>query len=250
MNNPFSLEEKTILVTGASSGIGKATAVECSKMGANVIITGRNEERLSETFEELQGDKNQKFVCDLTSQENMEELVKQVPNLDGIVHCAGIGDNHSPFQFVSEEKLKTVFDINFFAPALLSKTLVKTKKVQNGASIVFISSIMGNNLLRVASSVYAASKSAVAAIAKGMALDLAPKKIRVNSVLPGRIETPMITLESELTDEQRDIDIKTYPLKRYGKPEEVAYAAIYLLSDASCWVTGSNLTIDGGLTLL
>ena len=249
MYNPFSLEKKTILVTGASSGIGRATAIECSKMGASLIITGRNEERLNKTYDELQGSNHKKIACDLSFEENIKELAKQMPNLDGIVHSAGTFGSFAPFQFVSSQKLKTMFDINFFAPVLLSQTLVKEKKIQNNSSIVFISSVSGTGLSRVATSIYAASKSAVAAMAKGMALDLAPKKIRVNCVLPGAVETPM-TFGDTLSREQYDIDIKSYPLKRYGKPEEIAYAVIYLLSDASSWVTGSNLVIDGGITLL
>jgi len=248
MYNPFSLEKKTILVTGASSGIGRAAAIECSKMGASLIITGRNEERLNKTFEDLQGGGHKKIACDLTSQENMEELAKQLPALNGIVHSAGINGGFLPFQFVSSQKLKEVFDINFFAPTLLSQTLIKTKKLQNNSSIVFIASVKGPVSVTVATSIYASSKSAVTAMAKSMALDLAPKKIRVNCVLPGMVETPLIN-DDALTREQIDADIKSYPLKRYGKPEEIAYAVIYLLSDASVWVTGSNLVIDGGVTL-
>jgi NAD(P)-dependent dehydrogenase (short-subunit alcohol dehydrogenase family) len=249
MYNPFSLQGKTVLITGASSGIGKATAIECSKMGANVVITGRNEERLNETFEALQGENNKKFLGDLTLQEDVEKLANQLPALDGIVHSAGISGDRVPFSFISSEKIKSVFDINFFTPALFSKALLKAKKLQNGASIVFISSIGGAISPAVAHSIYCASKSAVSAMAKCMALDLSAKKIRANCICPGMIETPMAEYEG-ITQEQYEADKNKYPLKRYGKPEEVAYAVIYLLSDASCWITGTNLTIDGGITLL
>jgi len=248
MYNPFSLEEKTILVTGASSGIGRAIAIECSKMGASVIITGRNEERLSQTFELLEGCSHKKIICDLFSEESIKELTNQLSILNGIVYAAGIVKT-LPFQFVSSKEIKNIFDVNFLAPVLLSQTLIKTKKMSKDASIVFVSSIDGPITVHAGNSMYAASKGAVTAIAKNMAVDLAPKKIRVNCILPGMTETPLIHT-GYITQEQLDIDMKLYPLKRYGKPEEIAYAAVYFLSDASAWTTGANLIIDGGFTLL
>ena len=248
MYNPFSLENKTILVTGASSGIGRAIAIECSKMGATVIITGRNEERLNQTFEQLENNNHKKIVCDLNSEENIKELVNVMPVLNGIVHAAGIVKT-LPFQFISSTELKNIFDVNFFAPALLSQMIIKSKKISKDASIVFISSIDGPATAHIGNSMYAASKGAVTAIAKNMAVDLAAKKIRVNCILPGMTETPLIHSE-DITQEQLDMDVKLYPLKRYGKPEEIAYATVYFLSDASAWTTGANLIIDGGFTLL
>jgi len=248
MYNPFSLAGKTILVTGASSGIGKAIAVECSKMGASVIITARNEERLSQTFELLEGSNHKKMVCDLFSEENINEFSEQLPSLNGIVHAAGIV-KMVPFQFVSSKEIKNIFDINFFAPVLLSQLLIKEKKIVKGASIVFISSIEGPITAHMGNSMYSASKGAVTAMAKSMAVNLAPKKIRVNCILPGMIETPLIH-DGVITQEQLDENIKLFPLKRYGRPEEISYAAVYLLSDASAWTTGANLIIDGGFTLL
>jgi NAD(P)-dependent dehydrogenase (short-subunit alcohol dehydrogenase family) len=248
MYNPFSLTEKTILVTGASSGIGKAIALECSKMGASVIITGRNEERLSQTFELLEGCNHKKIVSDLISEESINELLEQITSLNGIVHAAGIVKT-LPFQFVSSKEINNIFDINFLAPVLLSQKLIKNKKILKESSIVFISSIDGPITSHMGNSIYAASKGAITAMAKNMAIDLAPKKIRVNCILPGMTETPLIHT-GDITQEQLDIDMKLYPLKRYGKPEEIAYAAVYFLSDASAWTTGSNLIIDGGFTLL
>jgi len=248
MYNPFSLENKSILVTGASSGIGKAIAIECSKMGASVTVTGRSEERLNETFEQLRNGNHKKIVCDLQSEENIKELSTQLPALNGIVHAAGIVKT-LPFQFVSSTELSKIFDVNFLAPVLLSQTLVKSKKISKDASIVFISSIDGPVTAHVGNSMYAASKGAVTAMAKNMAVDLASKKIRVNCILPGMTETPLI-YNGDITQEQLELDMKLYPLKRYGKPEEIAYAAIYFLSDASAWTTGANLIIDGGFTLL
>jgi NAD(P)-dependent dehydrogenase (short-subunit alcohol dehydrogenase family) len=248
MYNPFFLDEKTILVTGASSGIGKAIALECSKMGASVVITGRNEERLAQTFELLEGGNHKKVVCDLSSEESIIDLSEQLSGLNGIVYAAGIVKT-LPFQFISSKEIKNIFDVNFFAPVLLSQSLIKAKKIVKDASIVFISSIDGTVAVHTGNSMYAASKGAVTAISRNMAVDLAPKNIRVNCILPGTVETPLIHA-GDITQEQLNENAKLYPLKRFGKPEEIAYAAIFLLSDASAWTTGANLVIDGGYTLL
>lgn len=248
MYNPFSLENKTILVTGASSGIGKAIAIECSKMGAKVIITGRNEARLKETHSLLTGEQPDYSVADLSNKEDLDRLSKSLPILNGLVNCAGM-TRVLPFPFATRNDFEEIMDVNFFAPAELSRLLVKSKKVNKGASIVFISSVSGVYCSAVASSIYSSSKGAVNGLVKGMALDLAPKDIRVNCVNPGMIDTDIFS-DSAITKEQLEEDIKRYPLKRYGKPEEVAYAVIYLLSDASSWTTGSNVLLDGGYTLL
>jgi len=248
MYNPFSLEGKTILVTGASSGIGRATAIECSRMGATVILTARNYERLNQTLESMEGNNHAIIISDLQKEEGIDELSGQLPGLNGIVHAAGIV-KPLPFQFISSNELNNIFSVNFLAPVLLSQKLVKVKKISKEASIVFISSIDGPVTAHVGNSMYAASKGAVTAMARNMAVDLAPKKIRVNCILPGMTETPLIHM-NEITQEQLDLDMKLYPLKRYGKPEEIAYAAVYFLSGASAWTTGANLIVDGGVTLL
>jgi len=248
MYNPFSLENKTILVTGASSGIGRAIAIECSKMGAKIIVTGRNEQRLQETFSQLEGEEHSIIVADLNSEEDRKDLIEQSPNLDGLVNCAGLTKT-LPFQFITAEALESVMNVNFTAPTLISAQLVKKKKLTKGSSIVFISSISGVFVGgSPAGSLYSASKGAVNGMTRNMAIDLADKNIRVNCVNPGMIDTAIFD-EGIITSEQLEEDKKRYPLKRYGKPEEVAYAVIYLLSDASQWVTGSNLLIDGGYTL-
>jgi len=248
MYNPFTLEGKTILVTGASSGIGKAIAIESSKMGANVIITGRNEERLKKTYYLLNGSDHGLIVADLSVKEEIERLNKELPVIDGLVNCAGF-TKVAPFSFATRDSFEEVMNVNFFAPTELTRLMVKTKKIRKGASIVFISSVSGVYCSAVASAIYSSSKGAVNGLVKGVALDLAPKGIRVNSVNPGMIDTDIFT-GSAITDEQLKTDMLRYPLGRYGKPEEVAYAVIYLLSDAATWITGSNLLIDGGYTLL
>lgn len=248
MNNPFSLQDKTILVTGASSGIGKAVAIECSKMGARIIISGRSKERLNATFSLLQGNEHQQIVADLKEEEGINTIVNNLVTINGVVHCAGIA-KPLPFQFINNSVLAEVLKVNFMAPTLLSQQIVKSKKLQKNGSIVFISSISGVLCSSVGGSIYSASKGAVNGLVKGMALDLAPKWIRVNCVLPGMIDTNIFKNET-ITQEQLDQDKKRYPLGRYGRPEEVAYAVIYLLSDASVWMTGSNIVIDGGYTLI
>lgn len=247
MYNPFSLENKTILVTGASSGIGRAIAIECSKMGASVIITGRNEERLKETHAQMEGNQPDYIVADLSLPNDVQNLVQKITSLNGLVNCAGLTKS-LPFQFATRKNIDEVFNINFFAPVEISRLLVKNKKIKGGSSIVFISSISGVYYTIIGNSIYSASKGAINGIVKSMALELAPKSIRVNCINPGMINTNLLS-EGIISKDQLQEDMKKYPLKRYGKPEEVAFAAIYLLSDASNWVTGSNLLIDGGLTL-
>ena len=246
--NPFSLENKTILVTGASSGIGKAIAIECSKMGAKVIITARSEDRLNETLSLMEGETHKKIIADLSSAEDISKLVDELPQLDGIVQCAGM-TIPKPFHFYSKENIHSIMDVNFEAPVHITQSLLKGKKIRNKSSIVFISSISGVWVSYVAGSIYSASKGAINGLVKGLAIELGSKGIRVNSVNPGMVETNILS-DGVVSEEQLEEDRKKYPLKRYGKPEEVAYAVIYLLSDASSWTTGSNILIDGGYTLL
>lgn len=247
MYNPFTLEGKTILVTGASSGIGKSIAIESSKMGAKVVITGRNEERLKDTYSQLEGSDHEFVVADLSLREDLEVLISNTQPIQGLVNCAGL-TIPKPFKFISDSDLKTLLNVNFEAPFILTRNLVKAKKITKGGSIVFISSISGVKVSYVAGSIYSASKGAINGLCKGLAIELAPN-IRVNTVIPGMIDTNILS-GGEISDQQLADDIQRYPLKRYGKPEEVAYAVIYLLSDASSWTTGSNVLIDGGYTLL
>lgn len=247
MYNPFSLEGKTILITGASSGIGRAIAIECSNMGAQLVITGRNKERLCKTYNLLSGSNHMQIIADLSVYNALAKLVEEVPVLDGCVNNAGIA---KPLlvQFINQDVLSEIMQINTFAPILLSHLLLKKKKIKRGASLVFTSSVSGVYCSSIGGSLYAASKGAIHGFIKGTALDVASKGIRVNSVNPGMIHTELFS-DGTITEEQLQEDMKKYPLKRYGKPEEVAYAVIYLLSDASKWVTGSSLLIDGGYTL-
>ncbi|RGV32206.1 SDR family NAD(P)-dependent oxidoreductase [Butyricimonas virosa] len=247
MMNPFSLQDKTILITGASSGIGKCTAIECSKMGANVILTARNVERLTETLSMMEGENHKIVVCDQTIEEQIEGLVKEIVKIDGLFLCSGIGKT-LPFQFCSKEKFNEVYVVNFFAPIELLRLLVKKKKLADKSSVVFVSSIAGSGSFNIGNSIYGSSKAALNSMMKFCAVELAKKQIRVNCICPGMIDTPLIH-NGSLSEEQLQKDMETYPLKRYGTPNDIANGAIYLLSDASSWITGHTLVIDGGKTI-
>ena len=246
--NPYSLEGKTILVTGASSGIGKATAIECSKLGARVVITGRDEARLQQTLSSLEGEGHVVITADLGEDDGIRFLVERVPVLNGIVHAAGISDTVL-FQFLKKERLENIFNINFFAPVVLSQLLLKKKLLQKGGSIVFLSSIDGPVTAHIGNSMYSATKGALSAMMQNMSIELASKGIRVNAVLPGMTETPLIH-NDDITQEQLNKDMELYPLKRYADPREIAWAIIYLLLDASTFTIGASLVVDGGFTIL
>ena len=246
MYNPYSLEGKTILVTGASSGIGRATAIECSKLGAKVVVTARNEERLKETLDALEGEGHQMICFDLNGSDKMDEFVAQLPVLQGLVSNAGT-NKMSPLTFIKEDDLKEVYQVNTFSPILLLRMLLKKKKLEKESSVVFSSSLSGIGTVGTGNGVYASSKGALSMFVKVAALELANKKIRVNAVCPGMIQTQMI--QEGAVSEQLEEGLKEYPLGRYGEPKDVALAIIYLLSGASSWVTGTNMVIDGGLTI-
>lgn len=249
MYNPFSLKGKTILITGASSGIGRGIAIECSKMGAQLVITGRSIDRLNETLLSLEGSNHIKIVADLSKDDELDRLVKECPELDGCVHSAGI-PKLMVVRYIQQKDLDQIIKVNTVAPIMLTSFLVKTKKMRKGASIVFVSSISGVYISTLGESSYSATKGAINGFVKGAAIDLAAKKIRVNSVNPGLVKTNILELAGEVfSDEQIQDKLKQYPLRRIGEPEDVAYGVIYLLSEASNWVTGTNIKIDGGFTL-
>lgn len=245
---PFRLEGKRILITGASSGIGRSTAIECSRMGATVIITGRNEERLKETFEKLEGTGHRMIVADLTDENQLNGLISSVGEIDGLVLCAGKG-SMQPVLFSTMEKFIDILDTNFLYPVELMRLLLKKKKINRNASVVSVASMGGTHFYTVGNGIYGASKAALDSYMKFCARELAPKGIRVNTVLPAMVDTPLIQ-RGTVTDEEHQADAQKYPLKRYGRPEDIAYAIIYLLSDAASWVTGSSLVIDGGRSLV
>jgi NAD(P)-dependent dehydrogenase (short-subunit alcohol dehydrogenase family) len=244
--NPFSLSGKTILVTGASSGIGRAIAIESSKMGARIIVTGRDQVRLESTFNNLTGNDHIQLRADLTVKEELVILVEQLPPLDGLVNNAGVS-KRLLVKDITPEALESVMNSNFATSVMLTRMLLKTKKINKSSSIVFMSS-RGADRPTIGNAMYSASKGAINSFAKVLALELAPQNIRVNCILPGMVWTPLIE-KSPLSIEQYREDEKRYPLGRYGKPEDVAFLTLYLLSDTSVWMTGSSLTIDGGISL-
>ncbi len=244
---PFELYGKTILVTGASSGIGRDTAIHCSNMGAKVVVTARNKDRLTECLDLLSGHSNTMIIVDLTSRKDVERLVAETPEINGVVLCAGIRMS-APLNSSTKEKFDEVFDINFFSQVELLRLLVENNKIAKGGSVVFVSSVGGTLSYQAGGMIYGASKAAINSAMKFCARELAHKLIRVNSVTPAKTNTRPVGCNS-ISEESRKADLENYLLKRYGKPEDVAYGIIYLLSDASSWVTGQSLVIDGGKTL-
>ncbi|MDO5131085.1 MAG: SDR family oxidoreductase, partial [Prevotellaceae bacterium] len=219
----------------------------CSKMGASVIVNGRNEERLNETLLQMTGENNQKAVADLSNLVNVSSMVSALPKLDGVVHCAGIGQRVLCKQ-LQESDLDNMMDVNFKAPVMLQTELLKQKKINKAASIVFIASIAAESPT-IGNAMYCASKGAIISYANCLSIELAPRLIRVNCISPAMVWTDLI-FKGGITEEELKEDEKRYPLKRYGTPDDIANLSIYLLSDASSWMTGSNIKLTGGVSKL
>lgn len=241
--NPFSLEGKTILVTGASSGIGCATAILCAQMGASVIITGRNPKRLQQSFDALSGQGHISIIADLTVADDREKLIRMVPALDGVAYCAGIG-HRKLGKSLTQDDLAFVMDTNFNSVVLLQAGLLSQKRIKKDASLVFLSS-RAAEIPAVANSLYSASKGALTSYAKCLSVELAPRHIRVNCICPAIVWTPIVLADGVSEEELKERE-KLYPLKRYGRPEDIANLAVFLLSEASSWMTGSCIDITGG----
>jgi NAD(P)-dependent dehydrogenase (short-subunit alcohol dehydrogenase family) len=244
-NNPFSLEGKSIFVTGASSGLGENIALECSKMGASVVVTGRNKERLDCTFTQLHGTGHCQIVADLTKSSDLDLIVQELPQLDGLVFNAGLIKT-LPVKNIGDAAMMEIFQTNILSTIQLVSRLLKNRKINKKASIIFISSISTFHV-KVGNSLYSATKGALNSFGKVLALELAPQKIRVNSIQPGLIKTRILD-GGTITAEQIGEHSKLYPMG-IGKPSDIGLACVYLLSEASEWVTGSVMTIDGGVTL-
>ena len=243
--NPFSLANKTILVTGASSGIGQSIAIECSKMGAQMVVTARNQERLHETFSQLATPEGLEVLSDISTVEGVDTIVEQTPMLDGLVLNAGIIYT-TPIKFINEENMMSVFNTNILSSIRLVQRLIKKKKLNRNASVIFISSI-STFQVKKGNSLYSATKGAVNSFAKALAIEVGHLGIRVNVIQPGNIKTRVMDAGA-ITEEQRAEYMKKYILGE-GEPIDIAYPAIYLLSDSAKWVTGSIFTIDGGGSL-
>ena len=247
--NPYSLNGKTILITGGAGGIGSETARVCASLGANIILTDIREEALAASLKSLpspQGSVPHAMICaDLTNAADLERLVDSLPVLDGFVCNAGVMKLVLT-QFISEEELTRIQNINLNAPILLTRLLLKKKKFSKKASIVFTSSAAGVYRVSLGNAIYATTKCGIDAFMRTVALEFGPKGIRCNSVNPGMVETPLI---SGFTDEQKEKEKMNYPLRRFAQPADIALGIAYLLSDASSFVTGTALKIDGGMTL-
>lgn len=241
MDNPFSLTKKTILVTGASSGIGRQTCISIANMGGTVIASARSEKRLSETLSMLPGDNHKIIKAELTDTADIENLSSTIDKINGVVHCAGVG-KYIPAKFYTKDALRNFNETNYEAPILLTSALIKKRKIADGASIVFISSIM-SKIGIIGNGLYSGTKGALVAITRVLALELAAKKVRVNCISPALVKTSLI--DDLAFSQEINENIKKHPLG-IGTPQDVANACIFFLSDASRWITGTNLIIDGG----
>lgn len=248
-SNPFSLQDKTILITGGAGGIGSAVAKVCVQLGARVILTDIREDALLSTLSSLSdlsgSSVNLSYPADLTDSEQLSTLVEFCPLLDGVVCNAGVM-KLTLTQFITEEELTRIQKINLNAPILLTRSLLKKKKIKKGGSIVFTASAAGVYRVSPGNGIYATTKCGIDAFMRTVALEMGPKGIRCNSVNPGMVETALI---SSFTDEQKEKEMQNYPLRRFAQPEDIANGIVYLLSDASSFVTGTALKIDGGMTL-
>lgn len=245
----ITLLNKKILITGASSGIGRATAILFSSLGAEVIITSRNSEKLKETFFSLKENPENQMICgDLTSLDDIKNIVSQIGALDGFVHCCG-KVLPVPVKFIKEDHLRDVFGVNYFSAVNIISELLKHKKINNHCSIAFISSVSTLHSY-FGGAPYISSKAALEGYAKTLALELLPKKVRVNVLQPALVNTAIFesTIEAAIDSDEMKKLIARYPLG-VGEPEDIANALAYFISDASKWITGSCLKMDGGLTL-
>ncbi len=249
MYNPYTLEGKTVFVAGASSGIGRELAIACSKAGACVHLLGRNEARLAETLSKMEEGNHQIHLCDITDDDQLDLLVDKLPALDGFANCVGVSKTMM-LKFVSKKALTEIMETNALSPISLTQKLVRKKKFNKNASIVFVSSLAGVYTVHYGDSLNAASKGAINAFVKSAALDLSSQRIRVNSVNPGVVATEAVMANAILSEEELAEKQKFFPLRRFGQPADIALPIIYLLSDASSWITGIHLKVDGGYTLL
>lgn len=240
MNN-YNLNGKRILITGASSGIGKEVAVLAAEFGAELIITGRNIDRLKQTFSLLKPDNHKVIVADLTNKEDIERLVVQTGKIDGLVHSAGIAA-YMPVQFIGENNVDEMLKINYIAPVLLTAKIMRKKNINNGGSIVFLSSII-TRFPVFGAALYASSKSALEGFAKTLAVEVGPKKIRSNCLSPTFVETSMLDGARQIVNNEGIDQYKKYLPLGFGTPVNVANSVVYLLSDHSSWITGENIKL-------
>ena len=248
--NPFSLEGKNILITGASSGIGRQCAISCSQMGARVVLIARNEERLKETLSMMEGDEHSYYSADLNEIDSIKELVSIITantgKLDGFIHAAGI-EKTLPIKLLSTGDYENVFKVNTLSAFEFIRMFSNKKYFNDKGHIVLVSSIT-SVIGRSGVAAYAASKGAMISAVRTMALELSKKSICINCVSPGTVLTPLMeNFLSTLSEDDYKKRISGFPLG-LGEPEDVANTCVFLLSDASRWITGQNIIVDGGYT--
>ena len=237
----FSLKGKTILITGASSGIGMQTAIECSIAGANLILTARNEERLTETLNKCKKGNHKIIVADLKNQNEITNIISEIDKIDGVVHSAGIAE-YMPCKFINEKNIYEIMDINFKAPVLLTSLLLRKKKLNKMASIVFISSI-ASKLPSFGVSLYSSSKAAIEGYSRSLAIEIADKQMRSNCLLPTFVETELLDGAKNIASDQSIEKYKNLLPLGFGSTTDVANSCVFLLSDEAKWITGENIKL-------
>lgn len=238
----------SILITGASSGIGRSIAIELSKNGYKCILLGRSQEKLKMTLEMLSGQDHLSFHGDINDNDFKNHVVDNIPILSGLIHAAGI-IKLAPFKFIKKSDFYSIMETNCFSPFFLSQAILSKKKISDFSSIVFISSISGPIIGSKGNLMYSTSKSALNGMVKTLALELAHRKIRVNAISAGMIMSEMWTdHDNAISLEQLQADSLKYPLG-YGKPSDLAFLVKFLISNESGWITGSTIVADGGFTI-
>ena len=251
--NPFTLEGKVIVISGAASGIARQCAVSCSKMGAKLILLDMNEDGLKETMTMVDRPDEHYMACvNLLDYERVSQVVKEgvekAGKITGVLNCAGISTTNL-FKLTKPEELDKFFKVNVYTGYFLTQECTKMGNFsKEGGSVVFFSSVAGS-FGEVGKATYGMTKASLLNLAKHLACEFSRKKIRVNSISPGAIETPINMNLPHMKDPEKRAALEAQHLLGLGETTDIANACVYLLSDASRWVTGTNLFVDGGFSV-